>query len=94
MTTFVPINDILTFSQSLTPAATATITAAEQTFTVTGLTTSMNVLAVRPPSAQTAGLGLSGARVSAADTLALTFTNPTAGSLTAVAGAYTVVIQT
>ena len=94
MATFIPINDILTTSQALTPAATATITSAEQTFTVTGLTTSMNVLSVKPAVAQTAGLGLCQARVTATDTLGLTFVNPTAGSLTAVASTYTIVVQT
>jgi hypothetical protein len=53
----------------------------------------MAILSVRPAVAQTAGVGLTGARVSAADTLALTFTNPTAGSLTPVASTYTVIVQ-
>ena len=73
-------------SASITPAATATITCAEQTFTVTGAKVGDFVM-VNPPSI-TAGVSLTCARVSAANTVALTFCNPTAGSLTAPAGTY------
>lgn len=73
-------------SASLTPVEVATITAAEQTFTVTGLKTGDHVV-VNPPSV-TAGVALASARVSAANTLALTFVNPTAGALTPAAGSH------
>jgi hypothetical protein len=75
-------------SASLTPAATLTITATEQTFTVPGLRVGDHVT-VNPPSV-TAGLLQGSARVSAANTLAINFVNPTAGSLTAPAGTYTI----
>jgi len=78
-------------SASLTPAATATVTAVEQTFTVNGLRVG-DAVNVCPPSTTT-GVALVCARVSAANTLALTFMNPTAGSLTAAAGTYTITVS-
>ena len=78
-------------SASLTPVAIATITTAEQTFTVNGLKVGDHVT-VNPPSI-TAGTGIVGARVSAANTLALTFVNPTAGSLTPAAGTYAIAVK-
>lgn len=76
------------YAPSLTPSAVAAATIAEQTFTVTGLTTADKII-VNPPAIGNA-TGIAGARVSAADTLALRFCNPTAGSLTPSAGTYTV----
>lgn len=70
---------------SLTPVAVAANSAVEQTFTVPRLTTNDSVL-VEYTGAQTAGIGLVSARVSAADTLAITYVNPTAGSLTPASG--------
>ena len=75
--------------KSLTPTGTAATTSAEQTFTVTGLTTSMFV-SVNPPASQTAGIGIVGARVSAANTLAIMFMNSTDSGATSVAGTYTI----
>lgn len=59
----------------LSPVSVAANTSAEQTFTVRGLLTTDFVL-VQKPTAQ-AGLGIVGVRVSAADTLAITFMNDT-----------------
>ena len=67
----------------LSPAAVGANTTAEQTFTISGLTTDM-VVYVNKPTAQ-AGLGIVGARVSAADTLAITFSNNTAAAITPTA---------
>jgi len=78
-------------SASLTPSSVSTVTAPTQTFTVTGLRTG-DFVQVNPPS-QTAGVSLAAARVSAADTLALTFVNPTAGSLTPAAGTYIIKVD-
>lgn len=78
------ITKIVAYSPSLTPAAVAANTTAEQTFTVNGLTTSDCVTFPNKPTAQ-AGLGIVGVRVSAADTLAITFSNNTAGSITPTA---------
>lgn len=73
-------------SQSLTPVSVATITCAEQAFTVPGLKVG-DVVTVSPPSI-TAGVAPVCARVSATDTLQITFCNPTAGPLVPAAGIY------
>jgi hypothetical protein len=72
-----------TFDVTLSPAAVANATSAEQTFTMTGLLTT-DYVAVMKPTAQ-AGLGIVGARVSAADVLAITFMNATAATITPTA---------
>lgn len=77
------ITQIRVYSASLTPAEVAANTSAEQTFTVTGLATTDKVF-VNKPTAQ-AGLGIVGARVSAANTLALTFGNFTGTPITPTA---------
>ena len=76
---------------SLTPTEVATITAPEQTFTVTGLKTTDTILAVLPPSDE-AGVSLTYGRVSAANTLAIKFVNPTGGNVTPDAGTYRIVV--
>ena len=83
------ITQVKIYGPSLTPASVAAATVAEQTFTVTGLTTSDKVL-VTVPSISNA-TGIAGARVSATDTLAVRFVNPTAGALTPTSGVYVVV---
>ena len=83
------IPQIKVYSQTITPASVAAATVAEQTFTVTGLTTADKVIV--NPAAIANATGLSGFRVSAADTLAVRFVNPTAGALVPTAGAWTIV---
>ena len=70
-------------SVTLTPALIVLNTTAEQTFTVNGLLPGDMVL-VNKPTTQ-AGLGIIGSRVSAANTLAITFSNNTAASITPTA---------
>jgi len=70
-------------SVTLTPAAIVLNTTAEQTFTVNGLLPGDMVL-VNKPTTQ-AGLGIVGSRVSAANTLAITFSNVTGSSITPTA---------
>lgn len=70
-------------SVTLSPAQVAANTTAEQTFTVPGLQVS-DFVDVNKPSAQ-AGLGLAAFRVSAANTLAITFSNNTASPITPTA---------
>jgi hypothetical protein len=70
-------------SVTLTPALIVLNTTAEQTFTVNGLLPGDMVL-VNKPTTQ-AGLGIVGSRVSAANTLAITFSNNTAASITPTA---------
>lgn len=84
------LTKVVVYTPSLTPAATAANTTAEQTFAVTGLTTA-DTVHINPPASMPDGLGIVGVRVSAADTLAIRFSNNTAGNLTPIAGAYRVV---
>lgn len=82
------------FAPSLTaglaPANVAANTSAEQNFAVTGLKVGDRVSVNGP--APTAGTGLVGARVSAADTLSLTWGNYTAGALAPAAGVYNLLV--
>jgi len=71
-------------SLTLTPSAVSANTSAEQTFTVPGLLTTDVVIGVSKPTTQ-AGLGIVGYRISAANTLAITFGNFSAGSITPTA---------
>lgn len=75
-------NILRVFAVSVTwnPAAVAAATTAEQTVSVTGAQVGDVVLAFSKPT-NTAGAMAVNARVSAANTLAVTFVNPTAGSI-------------
>ncbi len=75
---------------TLTPTIVATITSPEQTFTVPGLLVGDQVSVSHPSNVN--GVGIAGARVSAANTLAIKFVNPTAGGVTPAAGAYLVTV--
>lgn len=67
-------------SLTLSPASVAANTTAEQTFTFPGLLATDVIAGVSKPTAQ-AGLGVVGFRVSAANTLAITFSNNTASPI-------------
>lgn len=67
-------------SVTLSPSSVAANTTAEQTFTVPGLLASDVILDVTKPTAQ-AGLGVVGTRVTAANTLGITFSNNTASPI-------------
>lgn len=69
---------------ALSPALVAANTTAEQTFSVTGLALK-DYVCVNKPTTQ-AGLGIVNSRVSAANTLAITFSNNTASGITPTAG--------
>lgn len=86
-------NVLKLFAVSVTwdPAAVATITTAEQTVTVPGVKVGDIVVAYNKP-ANTVGATPCMARVSAADTVAVTFVNPTAGSVNPGSEAWTFVI--
>ena len=86
------IKQIMVYTPTINPASVASATSAEQTFTVTGLQAGDIVVAVNKPTATT-GVGIVGARVSAADTLALTFMNSTAGAVDPASEVYTVVVM-
>ena len=68
---------------TLSPSSVANATTAEQTFTVQGFV-SGDVVSVTKPTTQ-AGLGIVNSRVSAANTLAITFANTTAATITPTA---------
>ena len=69
---------------AFTPSAVGANTTAEQTFTVQGLIVGDEVQATKPTVQ--AGLGIVNVRVSAANTLAITFSNNTGGGITPTAG--------
>lgn len=81
-----PVAPLVLYSQTLTPAGVATLTTAEQTFTVTGLVAGSPAW-VNKPSAQ-AGIGIVGVRVSAANTLAINYLNTTTATLTPASETY------
>lgn len=81
-----PLTKLRGAAVSFTPAATAATSAVEQTVTVSGAVVG-DAVSVTPPGT-TAGVAVASARVSAANTVAVMFVNPTAGSLTAPSGSY------
>lgn len=86
------INELQVLSVALTPSAVSANTTAQQTFTVTGVKVGDVVVAVEKPSHQ-AGLGIVGFRVTAADTVGITFSNNTGAGITPTAGeTYDIVI--
>jgi len=78
------INKLQVVSVTLSPAIVAANTTAQQTFTLNGLLTTDVIVAVEKPSHQ-AGLGIVGWRVSAANTVAITFSNNTGSGITPTA---------
>lgn len=83
------LTQVRRFSQTITPASVGAAVAAEQTFTVTGLAVGDTVIV--NPAATGNATAVAGARVSAANTLAIQFVNPTAGALVPGAGTYTII---
>lgn len=73
-------------SVSITPIATAQNATVEQSFTVPGVKVGDFVEAAAP--GVTSGIAVTQSRVTAANTVAIAFTNATSGSLTAPVGAY------
>jgi hypothetical protein len=82
---------IYTVATSITPASVATITTVEQTFTVNGVNVGDGVT-VSPPGLE-AGVAIASARVSAANTVAIGFVNPTAGAVVPTAGTHVFMIH-
>jgi hypothetical protein len=69
---------------TISPAQVAINTTVEQTFTLQGLQLG-DIVAVTKPTTQ-AGLGIVNSRVTAANTIGITFVNATAGAITPTAG--------
>lgn len=74
-----PVAPLLLYSPSIAPASVAANTTAEQTFTVTGLISGTPVWINKPSF--TNGIGITGVRVSATNTLAITYANATANAI-------------
>ena len=74
---------------TLTPVSVAGSTAAEQSFTIPGLQLN-DFLDVNCNAAQTAGISIGNARVSAVNTMTLEFANSTAGALTPATAVYNI----
>lgn len=86
------VNNILTghfYTVTLNVSSVAANTTSEQTFTVNGLLTS-DVVVVNKPSHDT-GLGIGGCRVSADNTLAITYINTTGSAIDPSSESYKVV---
>jgi hypothetical protein len=83
------LTQVKVYTPSLDVASVAATTVADQTFTVSGLTTADTVF-VNPP-ALTAGLLVTSARVSAADTLQVRFHNTTAVAVDEAAAVWRIV---
>lgn len=69
------------YTQSVDFASVAANVVAEQDITVTGVAVGDIVLAVHPNAALSVALGIAGARVKSANTIAVKLVNPTAGAL-------------
>lgn len=80
------LTNIKVYSQSLTPSSVNAATCSEQSFTVTGVTTSDKII-FNPPTQSTAAFPAY-AYVSATNTVKIGFINPTAGALTPSSGTY------
>lgn len=75
---------------AVVPVSVAAGTTVEQTFTVAGLQVA-DIVFMSKPSAQ-AGLSIATARVSALATLAVTYSNVTAGAITPAAESYAMLV--
>lgn len=82
------IQSTFLLSVSLTPTSVATITSAEQTFTVPGLLAGDQISGVSFQGAITNLVDIVNFRVVSNNTLGISFANNTAGSLTPAAGVY------
>lgn len=84
---------IQVFEVTFNPTTVNTITTSEQTLTVTGVLLGRDVvLSVTKPT-HTTGIGIVNARVSADDTIAVTFMNPTAGNIDPPSETYVFVVM-
>lgn len=83
-----PAAPLLNYSSSLTPVSVAAATTAEQTFTVTGLVAGTPVWLNKPSC--TTGIAIVGVRVSAVNTLAITFANMTSAAIVPPIETYTI----
>jgi hypothetical protein len=90
--TFGNVQSTFILTLTLTPVATTNAATAEQNFTIPGLAVG-DTVSIYANFAYTSLVTITNARVSAANTLTVAFTNNTAGSLTAPAGIYNVEVN-
>jgi hypothetical protein len=83
----------LLLSVSLTPAGVATVTSAEQTFTVPGLLVGDQISAVSFQGAWTVLVDMVNTRVTTNNTLGISYQNNTAGTVTPPAGTYLIEVN-
>lgn len=83
---------LVVFQVSLTPASVATIVAAEQALTVTGVRSDDILVTAHNSVAPATAVGGADARVAAANTINKIYINPTAGALVPTPGTYNVVV--
>ncbi len=94
----IPFGNLLStflLSPTITPAATAATTTLEQTFTIAGLQVGDQISGITPQFAVSSLVDMVNYRVSAANTLAIAFSNSTAGSamVSVVSGTYYVEVN-
>jgi hypothetical protein len=80
------------FDVSLTPAAVAATTAAEQTFSATGVGVQPGDFVSLSAIVALNGVGINQTRVVATDEIGVTFTNPTSASITPTSGTYQIAV--
>jgi hypothetical protein len=94
VTTLKPANPAVAsvFTATVTPGSVAANTTAEQTFSVTGITSGQPVMAVPNYNlSQPLGIGMAGVRASATNQIAINFVNATGATITPPSGTWTVV---
>lgn len=87
----IPFDRLCISTLSIDVASVSGNTSVEQTFTLNGLQLGDLILELVKPSVS-AGLSIGGQRVSAANTLAITYVNSTASPINPAAETYTIVI--
>jgi hypothetical protein len=93
LVTYGNIQSTFVLSVTITPAATAAGTTLEQTFTIPGLQLGDQISGITAQFAYSSLVDMVMYRVSTANTLAIAFSNSSAGSLTAPAGVYYVEVN-
>jgi hypothetical protein len=89
----VPVKtQLVVFQVSLTPASVATIVCVEQSLTVTGVLAGDILVYAANQVAMATAVSPTVGHVSAANTLAMAYCNPTAGALVPTPGTYNIVV--
>lgn len=84
-------SELVLYEQTLTPSSVGANTTSEQTFTITGVDANDYCVSIEKLTHQ-AGLGVVNKRVSAANQIAITYMNTTAGSITPSSETYKIFI--